>query len=252
MLRNFFKIAFRNLWRNKLYAIINTTGLALGLFVSFIIFSWVFNEVSYDKFNKDYQRIYRLILKNKNGSGYAAISPAGKTQLLDNITNVEYSTRIFRAGFIGEKTKVAYGNKIFTNDEIIYADPGFFHIFSFPLLKGNPENILDKPNAVVITEKTAEKYFGDSDPVGKILMFSDKKPLEVTGVFKNLPVQSHFHFDILVNMKSHPWGDISKIDLGSSWVFNTYMKLYPGVLPESVTGKISKLLYNYLPTAEFH
>jgi len=243
MIRNYLKVALRNLYKKKLYTIINAFGLALGLSISFIIYSWVTNELSYDQFHKDYKNIYRLIEADESGSGYASISPAAKTALLEKIPEVEYSIRIFKSGFLGGKTKVAYGNKVFTNDNIYYTDPEFFQIFSFQILEGNPESILDKPNAVVITEKTAKKYFGDEDPLGKTLILSDRKQLEVTGILKNLSKQSHFHFDLLVSMGSHPWGDISKIDMGSAYVFHTYLKVYPDASLPVILNKFNKLIY---------
>ena len=246
MFKYFLKIALRNFYRNKLYTLINVSGLALGLTVSFIIFSWVLSELNYDKFNKDHERIGRLVIMDEKGNGRASVSPAVKPLLLDRIPEVENSVRIFKSGFSGEKTKVVYQDKVFTNDEIMYADSDFFEIFSFPFRSGNGGAALVKSNSAVITEKTARKYFGDDDPVGKILQISDNVLLEVTAVLKNLP-PSHIYFDILVSMKSHPWGDdLSGCGLGSCWVFNTYMKLHPNVPAEIIIGKINSILPDVL------
>ena len=251
MLSHFFKTALGNFHRNRLYTMINILGLSLGLTVSMIIFYWVYRELNYDKFNRDYRRIYRLVIEDENESGRASVSPAIKTQLLDNIPEVEYSTRIFRAGFLGEKTKVSYRDKVFTDNEIIYADPDFFKIFSFPSLKGNSQKALQSPDAVILTEETARRYFGDDDPLGKFLQLSDKKLIQVASVIKNLPPDSHFHFDMLISMKGHPWGtDLSGCGLGSCWVFNTYLKVFPGVAPETILARLQSLLPEYLSPDE--
>jgi putative ABC transport system permease protein len=240
MLIYFFKLAYRNLYRNKLYTLINAIGLTIGLSLSFVIFSWIIFELHFDQFHKDYDRIYRLVMADE-GSSSVAVSPAVKTTILDKIPEIESSVRIFNGDQFG-KISVDYQNQTYTDDRIFFVDPEFFDIFSFPLIHGDPEKVLQKPNAAVITKRLARKYFGDDDPTGKTLKLGDILLVEVTGILENVPAQSHFHFDMLVSMKSHPWGPrIEEISLGSSWMFHTYFKVYPGSSPETVRKKCNRI-----------
>ena len=245
MFRSFLKITFRNLSNNKTQSLIKTAGLALALVVSIAIFSWINFELSYDKFNKDAGQIYRIVLDNES-----VTSPPGIKYLLDKTPGIKYSVRIFNSGFLGEKQKVSYRDKIFTNDKIYYADDNFFDIFSFPFLRGSPEDALKKTNAAVITESTAKKYFGNENPVGKTLLLSNNKELEITGVLKNIPANSHFHFDILITMKALPWWNrVNSIELGSMWIFDTYFKINKKTGIEAVRQKIVREVqpYKYKP-----
>jgi putative ABC transport system permease protein len=236
MLKNYVKIAFRNLYLNKAQTLIKTLGLALALTVSIAIFTWIKHELSYDNFHNDADRIYRLVLED--GS---VASPPGFKKMFDQIPGIEYSVRLFKSDFLGEKQKVSYQNKVFRNDRIYYADDDFFNVFSFPLVQGDPATVLNKTNSAIITETTAHKYFGNEDPVGKILVLSDEKELEVTGVLKDIPSNSHFHFDILIPLKEHSWWkNIDRINLGSMWVFPTYVKFAKQANISNITEKIYK------------
>ncbi len=241
MFKNYLKIALRNLLKNKLYTIIKCFGLALALMVNIVIFSWIKYEMSYDKFHHDVGKIYRILLKESADGGTASISPAFKAKILDNIPDIQHTVRLFKSSFIGKRTKVESADKVFTNDDIFYTDENFFDVFSFSLLRGTPNNVLKQANAVVITEKTAQKYFGRTDPIGKTLTISDTKELVVTGVLKNLPGNSHFHFDLLISLKNHPW-DVSSIGLGSAWVFPTYIKTHKQTTIESAQNNFNQAM----------
>ncbi len=241
MLKNHFKSAFRNLIKYKVGSTINVAGLTVALLTTFVIYSWVKHELSYDSMHEDSDQVYRLVI-DQDDEQLISLSPAIKTRLLDNIPEIENSVRLFKASVVGGKTKVAHENKVFTNNEIVYTDENFFSIFSFPLVYGDKNEILKKPNAVVLTEETAEKYFGSEDPVGKTLMVSNKNLLEVTGVVESLPSNSHFHFDMLVSMKSHPWGNIDRTGLGSGYVYYNYIKIYKDSSPASIIEKINEQL----------
>ena len=197
--------------------------------------------MSYDKFHHDVGKIYRILLKESADGGTASISPAFKAKILDNIPDIQHTVRLFKSSFIGKRTKVESADKVFTNDDIFYTDENFFDVFSFSLLRGTPNNVLKQANAVVITEKTAQKYFGRTDPIGKTLTISDTKELVVTGVLKNLPGNSHFHFDLLISLKNHPW-DVSSIGLGSAWVFPTYIKAHKQTTIESAQNNFNQAM----------
>ncbi|MCB0748346.1 MAG: ABC transporter permease [Ignavibacteriales bacterium] len=239
MIKYYLKTASRSFLKNKTSATINIIGLAIALLTVMNINNWIQHEVSYDNMHNDSDLIYRLAIGDKQES-IVTISPAVKTKILNNIPEIQTSVRLFRRNFTGNKTKVSYKNRVFTNDELVYTDENFFSIFSFPLIKGNKEGIFEKPNSVLITQETAQKYFGSADPIGKTLMVEGKELLMVTGVFKSLPANSHFHFDMLVSMKSFPRGNIDEIGFGSGYIFHTYIKVHKNSNTSVLLGKIEE------------
>lgn len=245
MFRNFIKTAIRNILRHKAVTTIKIIGLSLAISIAIVIFSWIHHELSYDKFHDNDDCIYRLLINNES----VTISPAFK-KVLNEIPEITASTRLFNVGFLGEKTQVSHENKIFSNDEIFYADEEFFQLFSFSLISGEKDRIFKKNNAAVISESTAWKYFGDKNPIGQTLLLSGKREIEITGVLQNIPDNSHFHFDILINMKFHPW-NVDGIGFGSAWVFPTYLKLVKSANPADVRVKVEKLLNRYSQNEKF-
>lgn len=247
MFENYLKTTFRNFYLNKTQTIIKIIGLSIALCVSIAIFSWVKFELSYDNFHKDSDQIYRLVLEDNR-----IPAPPGFKLLFDEIPEIENSTRLFYAGFLGGTQKVSHGKKIFTNDAIYYADDDFFKVFSFPLLQGNPNNVLSKRNAAIITEATAAKYFGKENPVGKTLLLGNENLLEITGVLKKIPENSHFHFDILITMKNLEWWNTinNKPIFGSMWVFPTYFKINKNTNIETVKQKIARGLHSFKNTPD--
>ncbi|HSG27369.1 MAG TPA: ABC transporter permease, partial [Candidatus Krumholzibacterium sp.] len=177
MIRHYLKTAFRELRKNRLSSVIKISGLAVAIMVSISILSWTRHELSYDRFHKDSGSIYRILLRD---IGLVSLPPPFKTQVLEKIPEVECSTRLFKSSFLGGKTKVSSGDRVFVDDEIYYADEGFFEVFTFPFIRGDGPTALEKPDAVVITESSAEKYFGDADPIGRTLVSSGTKELEIT------------------------------------------------------------------------
>ena len=248
MFRNYLKIAIRNLLHSKTTTLIKIAGLSVALAVSISVFSWTARERSYDKFHRDSGRIFRLKLNDEN----IAVSPAFRN-LLQGIPEIEQAVRLFKLSFLGRQVEISDGKQIYTNDEIYYADDNFFDVFSFPLLEGDPQKVLQPPQSAVITQSAARKYFGNDNPLGKTLSINNYQEITITGVIKDIPDNSHFHFDILVTMKSHFW-NLEEIGFGSSWVFPTYVKLAEHVDPEIVCQKINEafLASGYSVTAEFN
>ena len=224
MIINNLRLIIRHLYKNRLYTILKVFGLALAITVGIAIFAWIRFETSYDSFHENADEIYRVVIMEDGNTGRASISPAVKTKILTSVMDKQQIVRLFKTDFMGNKTKVTANEKTFTNDDIYYADDNFFNVFSFPLIHGNPKDVLKKPHSIVITEKTANKYFGKKEPVGQSILFDNRDEFVVTGVLKNLPSNSHYHFDMLVSLKDHSW-DIEKTSLGSGWVFQTYIKL---------------------------
>lgn len=197
MLKNYFKIALRNILRHKAYAAINISGLAIGMASSILILLWVKNELSYDRFHKNADRLYRITCSA--GDFKAAVNPAGMPRgLQDQMPEIESFVRLSHPATILFET----GNRKFSEDKTFYADSNFLQLFSFKLVKGNAATALQRPDAVLLTEEMATKYFGKEEPVGKTLRKDNGSNVMVTGVLANLPSNSHLQFDFILPMSA--------------------------------------------------
>ncbi|QEM12131.1 ABC transporter permease [Mucilaginibacter rubeus] len=196
MFKTYFKLAYRNILKDKAYSIINISGLAIGLASSILILLWVQNELSYDKFNKNAAQIYRI--DSDFGDSKTAASSAGMPfGLKAEIPAVKNAARLY-PGFPSVLFDV--NNRKFQEEHVFYADPGFMDIFSYPLIKGDRATALNLANGVLITQDIATKYFGKENPIGKIIRKDNKDNLVVTGVMANIPGNSDLQFDILLPM----------------------------------------------------
>lgn len=202
MFRNYFKIAFRNLRRNRSTTAINIAGLALGIASCLLIVLFVQSELSYDRYNTKADRIFRVVLRGKMQVGElkeANVMPPVAATLKKDFPEIEEATRIRSYG----TPRITYGNKMFKEDALAFVDSNFFHVFTVPLIKGDPHTALVAPNTIVISRSVAKRYFGNEDPVGKVLQFKDSKSAAtVTGMFDEIPANSHFHFGILASMST--------------------------------------------------
>ena len=192
MFRNYFKIAFRNIVRHKAFATINIAGLSIGMACSIFILLWVQNELSYDKFHKNADYIYRLPAGGATNSGPMVPELKAKIPAIKNFVRFSQPT----------ETVFASGTKRFDEKAVFYADSTLLQVFSFPLVSGNAETALTRPDAVLITEDMARKYFGSEDPMGKIIRKDNKDNVVVTGVLKNIPANSHLQFDFIMPMSA--------------------------------------------------
>src|SRR5450432_220554 len=204
MFTNYFKIAWRNLMKNKIFSIINIFGLAIGIAVCLIIILFVHDELSYDKFNKKADQIVRVTFGGKLSGEVmkeaVVMAPVAQT-LMHDYPEVLEATRLLKNG----PTKINYKDKKFDNEITCAVDSNFFGVFTIPFVKGDAKTALVEPNTIVITEETARKYFGDEDPMGKILSFkSYNVTKKVTGVIKKIPSNSHFHFDFFASLADLP------------------------------------------------
>ena len=218
MLRNYFKIAFRNIVRHKAFATINIAGLAIGMACSIFILLWVQNELSYDKFHKNAGTIYRLTAGGERNSGPMVPELKAKIPAIKNFVRllfVQPTTTVFELG-----------TKRFEETAVYYADSTLLQVFSFPLIHGNAETALIRPDAVVITEDMAKKYFGNEDPIGKILKKDNTDNVVVTGVLKNIPANSHLQFDFIMPMSAIAHSDWRLRDnIWASYDFYDYIQL---------------------------
>ena len=197
MLKTYLKLAYRNIIKDKVYSIINITGLAIGLASSILILLWVQNELSYDKFNKNAGQIYRVV-SDFGDSKMAANSAGMPAGLKAELPVVKNTVRIRPAN----TTLLETGSKKFEEDRIFYADASFMDIFSYPLVKGNRASALKEMDAIVITQEMAAKYFGNQDPIGKVIRKDNQENVVVTGVLANLPANSDLQFDFILPMTS--------------------------------------------------
>jgi putative ABC transport system permease protein len=194
MLKNYIKIAWRNLLKNKMFSFINILGLTIGITVCMMIFLFIMNEFSVDNFHVKGKNIYQVM------RGYDSSKPSVpwlsgpyvSALLNDYPGEIKKAVRIMPSNGL-----VSFGEKAFNEKKIYLADPDFFTLFSFPLIKGNPATALKDPNSVVLTETTARKYFGNADPMGKLIEMDKHLQLKVTGIAKDVPSNSHLDFDLV-------------------------------------------------------
>ena len=218
MLTNYLKIALRTINRYKGYSLLNVIGLAIGMAVCILILLWVQDELSWDRFYKNGDQIFRVISEDRSGGNLirsaGSPSPIGPT-LIAEYPEVENFTRV-QSGW--SNWYLHLGDKVFMTEKLACADPAFFDIFQFPFIMGDPKTALKDRYSIVLTERLAKKIFGDDDPMGKIVQMSDTD-LKVTGIMKNIPHNSHLQFDYIfpvINMTE--WRE-SKLD---SWKYNQF------------------------------
>ncbi len=247
MFRNYLLTSLRILTKEKLYTIINTIGLAIGLATCFLIYSWVHFETSYDSYFRDSDRIFRVVTNSDISSeqGIASTYPMVWTRILSQFPEIEASARLYDRGFLGAKTQIRYNDKVFTDNTFYYGDSTIFKIFPFKIIAGNKGSTLQKPNAVILTQETAQKIFGSDDPIGKTIVMGSDKEFEITGVIENIPPNTHFRFDMLASMQGHPWIKNAEENVWSGVVFHTYVKLKEGASAAGVDRKIADLLNNF-------
>lgn len=247
MLRNYARSALRLLAREKFYVFINAAGLSVGMAAGFLIFSWVREEMSYDTFYPDDDRIYRVVTDwdGEEETGMATAYPMVRSRVLNQFPEVEASARLFNQGFLGSRTRISHDDKVLTNLRFFYGDSTVLSLFGWPVVSGEPRSALSRPNTVVLTRSTAAKFFGDGDPIGKTLRIGADREMEVTAVIEDLPGNSHIHFDVLATMLSHPWIKGAENNLWSGIVFHTYVKLRPGTTPGALQSNIARVLDNF-------
>jgi putative ABC transport system permease protein len=224
MIKNYLKIAFRNLIRHKSYSAINIAGLAIGMACSIMILLWVRNELSYDLFHKNAPRIYRIVAE---ASGFkAAVNPAGMPRgLQQQIPVIKNTVRISQPS--ADLFQIA--DRKFQEKRVFYVDSTFLDIFSFELVKGDRRSALKRSDAVLISEDMAKKYFGKEDPMGKVLRKNNEDNVIVTGVLANVPGNSHLQFDFLMPMSALynvPWANHDlRNDVWDNFNYYSYLLL---------------------------
>lgn len=247
MLKNYIIIALRNLLRQKGYSIINISGLAIGLAAFILIVLHVVNELSYDKFHEKADRIYRICVNGMIAGDVLNVAvsaaPTGEAMVRD-IPEITKATRIDE---FSQTVHFVYEDRRFFQDGLLYVDSTFFDIFSFDLIRGNPKTALVEPYSFVITKSTAEKYFGQEDPIGKTIRVNDKRNYTVTAIVADPPENSHFDFEVLASFTSQikTRGKEAYENWGSLGLY-TYVLLAKGANPDEVEKRFPEMYLQYM------
>jgi len=252
MFKNYIKIAWRSLLKSKIHSLINISGLAVGLASVLLISLYVNDELSYDKFHKNAEDIYRVAWWSNNPQ---TRTPHPMAQaLVRDFPQVEAAVSlspIWGPGLTKQTFSIRNLEKDITYDEsgLLSVDSTFFDVFSFKLLQGNKDKVLRQIGGLLISQSMAQKYFGNTDPIGKQLAINDdKKLLTVEGVFEDIPVSSHFHFDMLISyvtMKAFEGKDSPYYSWSDFGHFN-YIRLKPGSNPQALQGQLMSWIKSYL------
>ena len=250
--QNYFKIAYRNLLKNKVFSLVNIFGLAIGMAACFFIFLYVRFELSYDSFLPQADRLYRVPFTftgslGNNGTlatNHPSVGPALKAEFPEVIAEARLApTPIFFNASMLSYTEQG-STRTFNEEKTYVADSSFLTMFSFPFINGDPTKALTNPNSVVISASTAQKYFGAEDPLGKTLTLNARTPFKVTGVFRDIPENSHLKFNMLFSFATFGpnWGH-------DDWTFPefyTYVLLAPGADPRKIEQKLPAFILRHM------
>ncbi len=248
MIRTFFRLAFRNILKNKGFAFINIFGLAIGLTASLLILLWIMNELSYEKHNVNAKNIYR-VEEDQFYSGnryHVTVTPHPSGPVWkEKIPEIREQTRINRL----PRILFRQDEKVFFESSIVAADSGLFKIFTMPFILGDAETALRSPNSIVLTEKLATKYFGATNPMGKLITLENKVQFMVTGVMKDLPGNSIFSFQGVI-----PYSFLRQINaIDDFWGNNsilTFLLLEKGADPKAVDKKLTDVVLGFMPETQ--
>jgi putative ABC transport system permease protein len=250
MFLNYLKTALRNLSRHKGYSLINISGFAIGIACCILIFLWVQDELSYDRFHEKIDDLYRVVEHQEQTNG--TIFPIARTQyplgqaLVDKYPEIINFTHYLSSS----RALITYGENSFYETDLAFADPSFLEMFTFPLLIGDPQTALSDRESILISEEMAEKYFKDEDPMEKTITLENALDLKVTGVFKDLPKNSHLRFKFLGNFEKL----LDITGLTREWHSNnyyTYVQLAKNTDYLAVNEKIYDFLLTLNPDSTF-
>jgi putative ABC transport system permease protein len=249
LLKSYMKSAFRNIKRHRGFSSINITGLSIGMTCGILILLYVYYELSFDRYHKNADRIYRVLIRQPEDS-YQGIDmfntspPPLKIALLNDFPEIKNAARIIKTDILINHKSNKYLEKRF-----FIVDPEFLRIFTFPLIAGDRETALDEPFSILMTEEMAAKYFGNRDPIGKVLNIDDKYEYKITGIIRNVPSNSHFKFDFLGSFNTlytiykkrgeHFFEDWNK------YLFKTYIQLHSNINTSEFLSKFPVKIEKY-------
>ncbi len=244
MFKNYIKVTFRNIIKNKLYSFINITGLSIGIAGSLLIMVYVANQLSYESMHKNADNIVRVSAGFGNGTNVmklAGAMPGLGPAATEEIPEVKSSVR-FRKAY---NAKIKVGDKEFTENNFFFADSNVFKVFTFPFLEGNADNALNEPNSIVISERISRKYFGRQDALGKTLIYKGKYNFKITGIIKNVSANTYLRCDFIAPYSKAI--DIYSINnMWGSWGQDyTYLYLRDNTAPKVLLTKLNQLLVKH-------
>ena len=241
MIRNYLKIAFRNIFRNKLFSIINILGLSLGIAISLLLLLWAQDELLFDRFHENINNIYQLSMINEDTSP----ATAGRTipyklipVIREKFSEVKNATRIRYTGDI----VLTYENNTFNEDNFLIAEPNFLEMFTFPFIEGDPQNALSEPTSIIMTKSSAEKYFGKESALGKSILINRNTPFTITGIIEDCPDKSTINFDYII-----PFSLLGERADTWSWECSGFVELHENISIDSFREKIRTALVDNSP-----
>jgi putative ABC transport system permease protein len=256
MIRNYLKIAIRNLLRHRFISFINLFGLTVGLTCCLLITVYILNELSYDKYNNNAKNIYRVTRSFNNSEGVvslnlATISPPFGYYFPTDFPEIKKMTRLLDNG----ATPLKYKDKIFNEKDIFFADENLFDVFTVNVLRGNPKTALSDPFTVMLTEESAKKYFGDEDPMDKSIRFNNQFDVKVTGIYKAFPANAHLHPGMLLSFNtlkdSAVYGaENLRTDWGNNSFF-TYLLMPDNISPERMIAQFPAFIDRRMAGQEY-
>ncbi|HKG67283.1 MAG TPA: ABC transporter permease [Segetibacter sp.] len=252
MIRNYLKTAIRNLLRYKFISSINLFGLSVGLTCCLLILTYILNELSYDRYNKNANNIYRVertFLNAETGMlslELGAVAPPFAPLLQNDFKEIKKITRFFSVG----TAALRYNDKRFNEENVYFADENLFDVFDVNVTRGNPSKALNEPYSVMLTEDVAKKYFGKEDPVNKIIRLDNQFSFKVTGIYKPFPANAHIHPAIMVSFNTLKDTAIyGEENLRTNWgnnSFYTYLLLPPGYNPKKLEAQFPAFLNRHM------
>ncbi|MCG8309750.1 MAG: ABC transporter permease [Cytophagales bacterium] len=254
MLKNYLLIAFRTMIRQKAYSFINLSGLAIGIAACILILLYVQYELSYETYLRDHERIYRISRSWLNADGRTNLHLGHLAPPFSPLLKMDYK------GIIEESVRlldydplISANGKKFEEHGFFFADPEFLSVFSWSMIRGDPVQALAEPNAIVLTESTAKKYFGDEDPLGKTMNYNNTLDLKVTGILEDIPENSHLHptmFAPMVLVEEYYGGREHFMSAWGSNNFSTFVKLYPDADAEEFEKSLAGFIDNHFDVPE--
>jgi len=255
MFKNHLLIAVRTILKHKIFSAINLFGLAVGIACFAVIMLYIQDELAYDKFHPEANRIHRVVKDFVNDDGSktpdATTPPALLPALRREIPEIEQAVRLFPSW--GYKPLLTYGEKTFYEESFLRVDSTFFEVFTFTFVRGEAKSAFAQPLSIVLTESMARKYFGDEDPMGKTLIFDQRHSLQVSGIMKDVPAQAHFKFDFLIPLRSLSRNFQGNYQMDGEWGwynFYTYIKIRPNTAIAAIEPKIKAVFKAHQPENE--
>ncbi|NRB53220.1 MAG: ABC transporter permease [Saprospiraceae bacterium] len=248
MWRNHLRSSLRHFWHNKFFSLINLSGLSIGLAAALLIILYVLDELSYEKHHQQAEQIVRIEVEASFEGSTMKLAKAPNRAapfLKEQLPEVKEAVRVFPHNF-GESASITVGNQNFVETKLFWADSNLFKVFTLPLQQGDPNTVLRGNNKVILSARAAARYFGTQNPVGQVLKIDNRYDMEVTGVFEDVPSNTHLDFEMIGAFPTIPLGQPRRLSWGNS-SFLTFLLLHQGVDPASLETKISAAAQTHIP-----